>query len=137
MTSQGRCQWVRSWGASCDIHFQNDSGQWLWVTLSGLLMLWGGLRHSGQQYSYLALGDQLCRLWTPLQQKRWLDYGRVKEAILHNLTLSPEAYQRWLWKVSFSSDYNPRLTAQKIRVAGLRWLRPVVQWCASRGNPSC
>lgn len=43
------------------------------------------------------------------------------------MNLSPKAYWcRWR-EVAFGPDYHPHLVAQKIRAAGICWLRPAVQ----------
>lgn len=62
-----------------------------------------------------------------LGAEKVMDYGRVKGAILQTLYLNLEVYQRQLRTVAFGPDYHPRLTAQKIWQAGLRWLCLVVQ----------
>lgn len=59
--------------------------------------------------------------------KEVTDYGRVRDAVLKNLNLSPEAYRRRLQEVSFGTYYHPKLVAQNITVAGLSWLCPAVQ----------
>lgn len=55
------------------------------------------------------------------------NYMKVHGAILQTLNLSPEAYCRHLRELTFGLNFHPRLSAQKLRAAGLQWLCPAIQ----------
>lgn len=53
------------------------------------------------------------------------DYPKVNKAVLQTLNLNPEAYRKWLREIEFGADYQPRLIAQRIKNACLKWLCPL------------
>lgn len=55
------------------------------------------------------------------------DYIKVREAIVQILNSNPEAYHQLLHKLSFGSDYQPCLVAQKVQETCLQWLHTAVQ----------
>nr|XP_025041965.1 protein LSM14 homolog B [Pelodiscus sinensis] len=59
---------------------------------------------------------------------------QVKEAILDQLGISPETYRQRFRAAKYVSGERPRVVAQWIREAGLRWLEPSTKTAAQVAN---